>query len=60
MDSEVNFTDYATIANHWMDYVCVEPDWCEGCDFDHSGIVDSNDLKNFTENWLWQASWYEP
>jgi predicted outer membrane repeat protein len=51
-DGIVNFKDFAILANYWMDYVCVEPDWCEGCDFDHSGLVDLNDLRKFAENWL--------
>jgi len=54
----VNFEDFAVLAEYWMDYVCVEPEWCEGCDFDHSELVDLNDLRKFAENWLWEASWY--
>jgi hypothetical protein len=52
----VNFEDFTILANYWNDHICTEPDWCEGCDFDHDGLVDSNDLKKFAENWLWQAN----
>jgi parallel beta-helix repeat protein len=55
----VNFEDFAVLAYYWQDYVCEEPDWCEGCDYDESGIVDHDDLRRFAENWLWKASWYE-
>jgi len=54
----VNFEDFATLAYYWKDYICTEPDWCDGCDLDHSGLVDLNDLRKFAENWLWQASWF--
>jgi parallel beta-helix repeat protein len=55
----VNFEDFAFLAYYWQGYVCEEPDWCEGCDYNQSGVVDVNDLMRFCENWLWQASWYE-
>jgi len=51
----VNFEDFAVLAYYWQDYVCEEPDWCEGCDYDESRAVDINDLMRFTENWLWRA-----
>jgi len=34
------------------------PDWCEGCDFDRSQLVDFFDLGTLVDEWLWQASWY--
>jgi len=54
----VNFGDFAILAYYWQEYVCEEPDWCEGCDFDRSERVDFVDLRRFGENWLWQAAWY--
>ena len=48
----VNFADYAIFANHWMYQNCVEPDWCDGTDFDHSGSVDMLDLAEFAKYWL--------
>jgi hypothetical protein len=55
LDGIVNFEDFAILANYWIDHACVEPDWCEKCDYDRSGAVDIEDLKTFAENWLWQA-----
>lgn len=55
----VNFEDFAILAYYWEEYVCEEPDWCEGCDFDRSERVDFVDLRRFGENWLWQAAWYD-
>ncbi len=57
-DGIVNFEDFSILAYYWMDYLCSEPDWCEGSDFDESRYVDFGDLKTFAENWLWQAIWY--
>ena len=54
----VNFEDFAILANYWMADVCTEPDWCEGCDYDQSGAVNTNDLVRLVGNWLWQAVWY--
>ncbi len=53
-DGIVNFADFAILAYYWRDYVCSEPDWCEGSDFDESGYVDFVDLKEFMEDWLWK------
>jgi len=54
----VNFEDFSILAYYWQDYLCEEPDWCEGCDYNQSGVVDSNDLIRFAENWLWQSISY--
>lgn len=54
----VNFEDFAILASYWVGYICAELEWCEGCDFDHSGLVDLNDLRTFAEGWLWEAGWY--
>jgi hypothetical protein len=47
----VDFTDFAILANRWMNS-CVDPHWCDGCDFDESGKVDVDDLGEFVEYWL--------
>jgi PKD repeat protein len=52
MDKAVNFTDYALFVNYWKEQSCAEPDWCNGTDFDHSGVVDIFDLGIFVQNWL--------
>jgi len=45
-DGIVNFEDFSILAYYWQDYVCDEPDWCEGCDYDESGTIDHNDLSS--------------
>jgi peptidoglycan/xylan/chitin deacetylase (PgdA/CDA1 family) len=52
IDGDVDFTDYAIWAPHWMEQSCVEPDWCEGSDFDKSGSADIFDLAELARNWL--------
>lgn len=48
----VDFADFVILANRWMNS-CVDPHWCDGCDFDESGKVDINDLGEFSKYWLW-------
>ena len=47
----VNFADFAFFANHWMD-ICVDPNWCDGCDFNESGQVDLVDFAFFVNHWM--------
>jgi hypothetical protein len=49
---DVNFTNYASLASHWMDDTCAEPDWCDGFDYDENGSVDANDLGQFNIYWM--------
>jgi len=54
-DCDVDFTDYGLFSLHWMEYGCVDPEWCDGADLTRevpSGIVDYNDLLVFSDNWL--------
>ncbi|MGD0784382.1 MAG: hypothetical protein ABR969_01025 [Sedimentisphaerales bacterium] len=51
MNEIVNFIDFAIFANQWMEN-CAYPEWCQGCDFNKSGRVDTVDLKFFAENYL--------
>jgi len=52
-DGIVNFNDFAILSYYWIDALCIDPDWCEGCDYNQSGTVDIEDIKRFTEDWLW-------
>jgi len=49
----VNMIDFAFFAAHWGQQNCDESnDYCDGTDFDMSGVVDANDLKIFADYWL--------
>jgi hypothetical protein len=54
-DCAVDFVDFSLFAMHWMEGGCTAPGWCGGADLtreEPSGVVDSNDLLVFLENWL--------
>ena len=53
----VDFTDFAILAQYWLDSNCGPADWCAGADFNKNTEVDSVDLAIMTEYWL---SSYEP
>jgi len=50
--TNINFTEFAEFALHWLDSGCGEPDWCGGGDVTGDGGVDANDLGLFASNWL--------
>jgi hypothetical protein len=60
-DGRVNFIDYCVLAGNWADDMCTWPEWCENCDSDENGAVDSNDLAAFSDNWLkeYRVKFYE-
>jgi hypothetical protein len=37
----------------------LDPQWCGACDLNQTKEVDFADLEELSENWLWQANWYE-
>ena len=49
---EVDFTDFAFFATHWMMTDCNDVDDCNGVDLDFSDSVDAKDLKIFCDHWL--------
>jgi hypothetical protein len=48
-DGKVNFSDFASLANRWLDTVC---DDCGGTDLTGDGRVTFKDLLEFFNNWL--------
>jgi glucuronoarabinoxylan endo-1,4-beta-xylanase len=53
-DCYVDYKDFATIADHWLNTDCTEPDNCGGADFKpRDGVVDFSDLGTFVQQWLW-------
>jgi hypothetical protein len=49
---EVDFLDYAFLANYWQNTNCGDANDCDGTDLDFSDNVDWADLKIFFDNWL--------
>ncbi|MHC4215168.1 MAG: NHL repeat-containing protein, partial [Planctomycetota bacterium] len=50
----VDFVDFATIAEFWQTKDCNAPLWCDGADYDQNHNVDINDIKVLAINWLGQ------
>jgi hypothetical protein len=55
-DGLPDFYDFSYFAMFWQNTSCSPPNWCEGRDFDHNGVVDINDLQIFAEFWLWPVA----
>ncbi len=54
-DLVVNFDDFASFAGQWLNIGCSEQnEWCQYCDFDQDGAVDTGDLEVISTNWLWE------
>jgi len=53
-DCDVDFLDFSTFAQHWLEDGCTGPDWCGGADLIHDAneIVDMFDLMKFSQYWL--------
>lgn len=51
-DCFVDQADFSVMAAHWDDSDCVAPDWCDGADFDNSGVVGLEDLEELALQWL--------
>lgn len=52
-DGVINFDDFQVFAGYWQQ-ICDDPNLCDAIDVDASGIVDSNDLTDFSCYWLMQ------
>ncbi|MHC4748589.1 MAG: leucine-rich repeat domain-containing protein [Planctomycetota bacterium] len=48
----VNFTDFAILAQYWLDSNCNQSEWCAGADFNKNTEVDFVDLTIMVEYWL--------
>lgn len=51
-DCVVDSNDLLLLADAWLSPPCSDPDWCEGCDVDHSGAIDILDMQLLMEHWL--------
>ncbi len=52
LDCQVNLDDYAGICAQWLGADCYSPDWCDGADLNHDGVVDGLDLTLMSDSWL--------
>ncbi len=44
--------DLETLAKYWVN-TCSEPEWCDDCDIDRSGLVNFVDFAELAANRLW-------
>jgi len=51
LDGDVDFRDFSMFAAHWHGVGCGA---CSGADLTGDGNVDFHDLKELTDNWLWE------
>jgi len=51
-DCFVDMEDFAVFASEWLRDDCIAPEWCGGADFDGSGNVWFDDLKELSTKWL--------
>ncbi len=52
-DGQIDYHDFAKFAPQWQNSPCdPNTNWCDGCDFDHSGTVDMTDITTFSNYWL--------
>ena len=49
---DINFGDYALLANEWLDSTCEPSEWCAGADINKDGKVGFVDVLILAENWL--------
>jgi hypothetical protein len=48
----IDFVDFGNFANQWLKTGCsLLNGYCKGCDYDHDGNVQIDDLMQFAENW---------
>ena len=52
-DCDVDWDDVGFLSQRWLHSNCSDGnDWCEGCDLDHSSVVDFPDFAGTAQNWL--------
>ena len=49
---DVSFSDFAVLAEYWLDANCASPEWCNSADVDKSYSVNMVDLAILIQNWL--------
>ncbi len=52
LDAQVNFLDFALLAENWSATAMVDPNTTTPGDLDKDGVVDGHDLQLFVDHWL--------
>lgn len=47
----VGYLELVTLVEHWLDYNCAYPQWCDGADSDHDTAVDLFEFNILATNW---------
>jgi hypothetical protein len=51
-DGNINFKDYSVLADKWLTDTCdCDNAWCDMIDLDLTGIIDTRDIKAFSDRW---------
>jgi len=53
---DVSFTDFAILAQYWLESNCSSSNNCGGADLVYNNAVDTTDLSLFAQNWLCEFS----
>lgn len=53
---DVSFTDFAILAQYWLEPNCTSSNDCGGADLVYNNAVDTTDLSLFAQNWLCEFS----
>jgi len=51
----VDLEDFARFASQWQHNTCIADTWCDGQDFNKSGVVNLSDLHYLLINWLQES-----
>jgi DNA-binding beta-propeller fold protein YncE len=51
LDLDVDISDLAALASHWLGADCNDPDWCGRADLDHSRAVNMIDFAILARQW---------
>ena len=53
---DVGFTDFAILAQYWLEFNCARPNDCGKADLVRNNSIDIADLSLFAQNWLCELS----
>src|SRR4030042_2382647 len=53
---DVSFTDFAILAQYWLESNCSNSNNCGGADLVYNNSVETTDMSLFAQNWLFEYS----